>query len=130
MLIVFGSNTLCDDTASPKIAGVIEQLGGQAVVQIEDVYNSGLQVKRSQGNVGGQFVFTASCSYASYDAATTAWLTAYGLLDATDDVVVTPVHTSDVTMTMAGAILRQVQRVQWDGKWLAIRYTFEITSID
>ena len=124
--VVLGTTVLCDDAATPKVTGITEQLNGSASVQVEDIYASGNKLLRPQGNVAGQFVFTAGCSFASMAASATAWKTAYGLLNTQDTVVLTYGGT---TLTMANAVLKDVQRVLWDGLRLSIRYTFLITTI-
>lgn len=123
-------NTLADDTAAPKLAGVIEAIGAQDIVQIEPLYGGANPAKFPRGNVGGQFVFTSACSYASYNAAVDALKTAYGLLDDQGTLVFTPTGAGvPHTLTMANAILHSVQVVRWTGVRLELRYTFEITTI-
>ena len=129
MKVTFDSATLADDTASPRLAGIVERLGMSDVVQTEQLYAGANLAKFPRGNVGGQFVFTVGCSYASYDAAATAFKTALALLDAQATCVFTPTGSSTVDLTFANAILHDVTQVEWQGVWLKLRYTFEITTI-
>ncbi len=128
MKITFATTILADDTASPRIAAVIEQWGGQSVVQTEPLYGGPNLAKFPRGNVGGQFVFTAGCSYATRDLAAAAFATAWSRLNVQDTLAVKPSGGS-ATITMLNAILRDVQRVELEGVWLRIRYTFDITTV-
>jgi hypothetical protein len=128
MKITFATATLADDTASPRIAAVIEQWGGQSVVQTEPLYGGPNLAKFPRGNVGGQFVFTAGCSYATRDLAAAAFATAWSRLNTQGALALQPTGGS-ATVTMANAILRDVSRVEWAGVWLKLRYTFEITTV-
>ena len=128
MKIVFGSTTLVDDTASPRIAGVIERLGFRALVQTETLYGAANEIDFPRGNVGGELVFTAGCSFASYSAAADAFKAACGLVNGQGTVVVTPATGAD-TLTLANAVLDNVERADWQGIWLNLRYTFKITTI-
>ena len=127
MKITFGASTLADDTASPKVAALIEQWGGSSIVQTEPLYGAVNQVNFPRGNVRGPVVFTAGCSSADIPTAVSAFKTAYGLLNTQDTLTVLKGATT--LATMANAVLRDVTRVEWQGLWLRIRYTFEITTI-
>jgi hypothetical protein len=120
--------TLADHTASPPINALIEQWGGQSAVQTEKRYGQSAEVDFPRGNVGGEFVFTAGCSYSNYDGPIDAFVTAFGLLNGQGTLVVTPTP-GDTTATMAGAVLRDVHRVLLNGHRLELRYTFKITTI-
>ncbi len=120
------ANTLVDDAANPRVAGVIEALAGRAIVQAEPLYGAANNFTAARGNVSGQFVFTAACSFANYGDAAAAMKAAYNLLNATGSLVLSYGGT---TFTMANAILRDVTRVEWNGVHLKLRYTFDITTI-
>jgi hypothetical protein len=120
--------TLADHTASPPVNALIEQWGGQSVVQTEKRYGQTSEIDFPRGNVGGEFVFTAGCSYASYEGPIDAFVTAFGLLNGQGALVVTPTPGS-TTATMAGAVLRDVHRVLLNGYRVELRYTFKITTI-
>ena len=130
MKITFGSGptTLADIAATPKVTAVVESWGGQALVQSEPLYGGPNVVKFPRGNVGGQFIFTAGCSFADRDTAAAAFATAYALLNTQGSLTVKPTGGSP-TITMANAILHDLQRVEWEGVWLKLRYTFEITTV-
>jgi hypothetical protein len=120
--------TLADHTATPAINALIEQWGGQSVVQTEKRYGQAAEIDFPRGNVGGDFVFTAGCSYTNYDGPIDAFVTAFALLDAQGALVVTPTP-GVTTATMANAVLRDVHRVLLNGHRLELRYTFKITTI-
>ena len=120
--------TLADHTASPPINALIEQWGGQSVVQTEKRYGQSTEIDFPRGNVGGEFVFTAGCSYASYDGPIDAFVTAFGLLDSQGTLIVTPTP-GDTTATMADAVLRDVHRVLLNGYRVELRYSFKITTV-
>ena len=120
--------TLADIGAAPQIAAMIEDLGGDAVVQIEDLYAGPNKAKFPRGNVGGQFVFTAACSFATADLALAALLAAYALLNIQGALNLKPFPAS-TGVTFPNAILKSIRRVRLDGVILIVRYTFEITTI-
>ncbi len=118
--------TLVNDTASPKITGVIESIGGQDILQKEPLYGSASPALFARGNISGHFAFSAGCSFASYALAAAALKTAYALIDSQGSCVL---NYGGTTLTFPNAILQSVQRVEWQGVRLVLRYTFEITSI-
>jgi hypothetical protein len=120
--------TLADHTASPAINAVIEQWGGQCVVQTEKRYGQSAEIDFPRGNVGGDFVFTAGCSYDDYDDTLAAFVTAFGLLNLQGALVVTYIPGA-TTATMPNAVLRDVRRTVLNGLRLELRYTFKITTI-
>lgn len=124
--VTFATVVLADLAADPRITGIVESLGAQSVVEKVAAYNSGFEFKRPAGNVDGQFIFTAGCSYADAGDSADAFAAAYGLLNTQDDCVFIY---GGGTLTFADAILRAVQRVKWDGVYLQLRYTFEITTM-
>jgi len=121
--------TLADSSAAPLIAGVLEQFGGASLVQTEKRYGQSTEIDFPRGNIGGDFIFTAGCSYATLDAAAGAFAAAFALLNEQGSLAFTPNPAGSVTLTMANAILRDVHRVKWDGVRLELRYTFKITTI-
>jgi len=124
--VTLGATTLADDTATPRLAGVIEQLGGQAVVQVEPLYGQADMAVFPRGNISGRFVFRVFCSYASYATALTAWAAAYARLNTQDTLVLT--WFTGNTLTMLGAVCTNVERTKLDGVGLEVRYTFTITT--
>jgi acyl-coenzyme A thioesterase PaaI-like protein len=127
VVITFNGVTLADDTATPRISGVVESWGaGEALVQIEPLYNAANPFTAPRGNVHGQFIFTALCSYANYAAAATAWKTlrAQGGIQA--DLVV---NYGGTTFTFASAICRSVVPVEFQGVMLKLRYLFDVTTL-
>lgn len=133
MKIVFtptggSATTLADSSATPLIAAVIEQWGGQSTVQTEKRYGQATEIDFPRGNVGGDFIFTAGCSYDSYDDTLAAFVTAFGLLNSQGTLVVTYIPGS-TTATMENAVLRDIHRVILNGLRLELRYTFKITTI-
>lgn len=121
-----GTVTLCDDTAAPRIAGIIEQFGGKSAVQEVDLYLSADAYLAALGNVKGRFVFTADCSYATDTAAAAAWKAAYGLLNNQGTCVLTYGGT---TTTMANAVIDGVERTYWQGVQLIVRYSINIRTM-
>ncbi len=120
--------TLADHTASPPVNALIEQWGGQSVVQTEKRYGQAAEIDFPRGNVGGEFVFTAGCSFVDYDSPIDAFVTAFGLIDSQGTLVVTPTP-GTATATMTGAVLRDVHRVLLNGHRIELRYSFKITTI-
>lgn len=133
MKIVFtptggSATTLADSSATPLIAAVIEQWGGQSLVQSEKRYAQATEIDFPRGNVGGDFVFTAGCSYDDYDDTLAAFVNAFNLLNLQGALVVT-FFPGSATATMDNAVLRDVRRVVLNGLRLELRYTFKITTI-
>lgn len=124
--ITIGATVLCDDAASPKNRGVIEQFGAQSGVQEEDVYNSDFKFLAPLGNVAGEFVFSEFTSYATLADAAAAYAAATALLNIQDTVVL--IYGS-ATLTMANALLYKVERVEWGGVGLRLRYGIKYTTL-
>ena len=118
--------TLADISATPRVTALIESWSGQSIVQIEPLFRATNDVKFASGNAGGQIVFTAGCSYADVPTAVTAFVTAYGLLNSQGALKI--LNGATTLATMQNAILRDVARVEFNGKWLKLRYTFEFTT--
>lgn len=133
MKIVFtptggSATTLADSSATPLIAAVIEQWGGQSAVQTEKRYGQETEIDFPRGNIGGDFIFTAGCSYENYNDTLAALVTGFSLLNLQGALVVTYLPGS-TTATMPNAVLRDVHRVVLNGRRLELRYTFKITTI-
>ncbi len=126
MKVTFAGATLADHTATPRLFGVIESIGGQSVVQSENVYGGANPAKFPRGNISGQFIFTSEGSYASKALAAGAFRDSYNLLNTQGNC---QLDYGGTILTFANAILHQVQRVKWDGVRLILRYSFEITTI-
>jgi hypothetical protein len=119
--------TLGDDAS--RFAIVVEQLGGASIAQVESLAGGAHQALFARGNVGGEFVFRSSKSYASFHATFAQFLTEYGRLNQQGSIVLTE---GAVTLTFASAILRGVHRLfdaHHSGAHMGIRYTFAITTI-
>ena len=119
--------TLGDDAAT--FAVVVEQLGGSCVAQVESLAGGANLALFTRGNVGGEFVFRSSKTYADYQTTFTQFLAEYGRLNQQGTLVITE---GAVTLTFANVILRAVQRIfdaQHSGARMGVRYTFAITTI-
>jgi len=119
--------TLGDDAA--KFAIVVEQLGGSCITQLEPLAGSPNLALFTRGNVGGEFIFRSSKTYADYETTFTQFLAEYGRLNQQGALVMTE---GSVTLTFANAILRTVRRIfdaQHSGTHMGVRYTFAITTI-
>jgi hypothetical protein len=125
------SATLGDD--ANKFAVVVEQLGGQSLAQIEQLAGGANPALFPRGNVGGEFVFRSSQTYANYETTFAQFKTEYARLNRQGTLVVTiTTSTGTATLTLANAILKSVQRIfdaQSSGAHMAIRYSFAITTI-
>ena len=126
MKILFGSNTLADIAASPKLAAQVEHWPGTAQVQTWERYNAP-RGQRPVGNFGDQFAFKVFSSQDTYNHVIAAYTAALALVGTTADLVITPV-TGSTTITFAAAILRSAVPVI-AGKGIELRYTFEINSV-
>ncbi|HXS67950.1 MAG TPA: hypothetical protein VN761_03850 [Candidatus Polarisedimenticolia bacterium] len=119
--------TLGDDGS--KFAVVVEQLGGACVAQSETLAGGANLALFPRGNVGGEFVFRSSKTYASYHATFAQFQTEYGRLNQQGTLTLIE---GAVTLTFANAVLKAVQRIfdgQHSGSRMGIRYTFAITTI-
>jgi hypothetical protein len=119
--------TLGDDAA--KFAVVVEQLGGSCIAQVESLAGAANLALFTRGNVGGEFVFRSSKTYADYQTTFAQFLAEYGRLNQQGTLVITE---GSVTLTLTNVILRAVQRLfdaQHSGARMGIRYTFAITTI-
>jgi len=119
--------TLGDDAT--KFAVVVEQLGGACLAQVEALAGGANLALFTRGNVGGEFIFCSSKTYADYETTFTQFLTEYGRLNQQGTLALTE---GMVTLTFANVILRAVQRIfdaQHSGARMGIRYTFAITTI-
>jgi hypothetical protein len=119
--------TLGDDAA--KFAIVVEQLGGSCLAQVEALAGGANLALFTRGNVGGEFIFRSSKTYADYETTFTQFLAEYARLNQQGALVLTE---GAVTLTFANVILRRVQRIfdaQHSGARMGVRYTFAITTI-
>lgn len=128
MKLEFGATTLADHAATPPINLIIEQWGVKSVVDSVPLVGAGFRKNFPKGNVGGQFVCTTSCSYASRAAAIAAFVAAVALINAERDLKLYEPSTT-LAATMAKAILRDVAKVEWDGVYLKLRLSFDITTV-
>jgi hypothetical protein len=119
--------TLGDDAS--KFAIVVEQLAGVSIAQVEALAGGANPALFPQGNIGGEFIFRSSKSYATYHETFAQFQAEYGRLNQQGALVLTE---GDVTLTFANALLKAVQRIfdaQNSGARMGIRYTFSITTI-
>lgn len=119
--------TLGDDAS--KFAIVVEQFAGASIAQVEALAGGANQALFSRGNIGGEFVFRSSKTYASYHETFAQFQAEYGRLNQQGTLVLVE---GSVPLTFANAILRAVQRIfdaQNSGARMGIRYTFSITTI-
>jgi hypothetical protein len=121
------ATTLGDDAA--KFAVAVEQLGGACLAQVEALAGGANLALFTRGNVGGEFIFRSSKTYADYETTFTQFHTEYSRLNQQGALVLTE---GAVTLTFANVIARSVQRIfdaQHSGARMGIRYTFAITTI-
>lgn len=119
--------TLGDDGA--KFAVIIEQLGGSCIAQSEALSGGTNLALFARGNVGGEFVFRSSKTYANYHSTFTQFQTEYNRLNQQGTLVLTE---SGVSLTFSKAVLTAVRRIfdaQHSGSHMGIRYAFAITTI-
>jgi hypothetical protein len=119
--------TLGDDAS--KFAVTVEQLGGSCLTQVESLAGGANPALFPRGNIGGEFIFRSSKSYASYHATFTQFQAEYGRLNQQGTLALTE---GGVTLTFVNAVLKAVQRIfdaQNSGARMGIRYTFAITTI-
>lgn len=119
--------TLGDD--AEKFAVTVEQLGGASVAQVESLAGGANLALFPRGNIGGEFIFRSSKTYASYRDTFAQFLVEYGRLNRQGALVLTE---GDVTLTFANVILRAMHRIfdaRHSGARMGIRYTFAITTI-
>ncbi len=129
MVITFNNVTLADPGAAPPLYAILEDLGGEVLVQKEPLYNAPFPALFGRGNTSGQCVFSVGASYASISAAVIAFSTAYTLVGTQGTLVLVGQTGSAGQLTLANAVLRSVKRIAWQTLWLQLRYTFEITTI-
>lgn len=119
-----GSLVTLGDDASRHVVQ-IEGVGAACIEQVSQLVRGSNPLRFNRGNVAGEFSFSSSKSYASYDAAAGAWLTLHAALNATGSLVVT---FSSETWTFAGACLRSVQVVRTNGLHWTFRFSFGTTT--
>src|SRR6185312_4645206 len=93
--------TLGDDGS--KFAVVVEQLGGSCVAQSETLAGGANLALFPRGNVGGEFVFRSSKTYASYHATFAQFQTEYGRLNQQGTLTLIE---GAITLTFANAVLK------------------------
>jgi hypothetical protein len=119
--------TLGDDAS--KFAIVVEQLAGASITQIEPLAGGANPALFPQGNIGGEFIFRSSKTYATYHETFAQFQAEYSRLNQQGRLVL---NEGSVTLTFANAVLKAVQRIfdgQHSGARMGIRYTFSITTI-
>jgi hypothetical protein len=129
VVITFNNAKLADPGASPPLYAMLEELGGEAIIQKEPLYNTAFPALFPRGNVSGRCVFTVAGSYASISAAVIALSTACSLAGTQGTLAILGQTGGAGTLTMPGAVLRGAKRTKWQSLFLEIRYTFEITQI-
>jgi hypothetical protein len=129
VVITFNNTTLADPGAAPPRYAILEDLGGEALIQKEPLYNAPFPALFPRGNTNGQCVFTVAASYGSIAAAVIAFSTAYSLVGSQGTLTLLGQTGSAGMFTMPTAILRSAKRTKWQTLFLEIRYTFEITQI-
>src|SRR5882757_6085306 len=91
--------TLGDDAG--KFAVVVEHLGGSCLAQSEALAGGANPALFPRGNVGGEFIFRSSKTYAHYRDTFTQFQTEYSRLNQQGTLVLTE---GAVTLTFANAI--------------------------
>lgn len=115
--------TLGNDASKHVI--LIEGLTAACAEQVAPLVRGTNPLRFNRGNVAGEFSFSSSKSYASYDAAAGAWLTYHASLNALGSLVVT---FSTETWTFADACLRSVSLVRINGAFWTFRFNFGVTT--
>ena len=128
MKITFNSIVLADIAATPRVFSTVERLGNRGAIQDDLLFEDDFLTSIPRGNVAGQFVCVTTCSYASVNAAITAWKAAYDLILTKASLVWLPRPAGNY-LTFANAILESVEDVEWQGVHLKIRYTFKVTTM-
>jgi hypothetical protein len=116
--------TLGDDAARHTIE--LEQLGGEALEQVEALLRGANPARFARGNVAGDCVFSAGKSHATRAAAIAFFLAEYARLNTQGSLVITE---GSATLTLANAICRGVMVARINGLRWTLRYTFGITTI-
>lgn len=117
--------TLGDDSVKHTI--VLEQIGGQSVDQVEQLFGAVAAAQFPRGNVAGELAFVAAKSHADYATALTFFQAEYARLNGQGSLVLTQ---GSATLTFAGAVLRGVERLPaQEGLRWHVRYRFGITTI-
>lgn len=120
--------TLGDDApaAGARTATKLEELGGEALEQLDPLAFADFVSRLMRGNVQGDCVFTARKSHADVDTAAAYFKAEYSRQGQKGSLVLTFGAT---TMTMANATCRAVRVVLPDGVHWILRYKFGITTI-
>ena len=113
--------TLVDDAS--RLFGQVYALGGQAREQVTPLFRGANPARFMRGNVQGQCVFSAWRSFESVAAAAAHLYAQYGLLNLQGLLALTFDGTA---LNMPGATLRVVEREEWNGRFLRVRYEFGI----
>lgn len=122
--IAFGATTLADLSAGDHF--LIEDMSLRAVEQVDELAFADYASRIMRGNKIGVFAFVVSRSFATGAASATAYKAAEAMVGTSGTLVAT---VGAVSMTMAGANLKEVERVKWDGVRLAIRYRFSRSTM-
>ncbi len=122
------AHTICDLSAVPKISATVEDWGGDSIVDTRPLSGSATKGQYAKGNIDGQFVISTRCSYGTVSASHAAFAAAWGLMQLTGTLVITPPDGA-ATLTMLNAICKSVKRTYWRGCDLGLRYVFTITTL-
>jgi hypothetical protein len=123
--ITFGADTLGDDANGKTVA--FGNIGAECVVQQEALAGGANPFLAPRGNVGGEFSFLVTTSYATLDLMIAALKTELARVNTQASLVLTRGVT---TMTMANAICRAAARHSAsEGVKLVIAYTFQHKGI-
>lgn len=123
------ATTLANDTVRPPYPATIEQLGGQSLVQLENLAGGANPALFPRGNVSGDFVFRSRQSYADLGTTWTVFQSMFALLNSQGTIVLMQ---DAATLMFSNAILKGVNRIfgsDTGGVHMEIRYTFAITTI-
>lgn len=134
------SAVLADDLGQlgNRITAVIEDLGGDAIVEAVPMADASFQLILPHLNVLGAFTFTATQSFATRELANAWFLAQYALLG-WQDLLSVILNSSGGSSSGAAlqffaqnAVLKTVRRVPQpasDGVKLTVRYVFAITQL-
>lgn len=120
--VVLGDDA--DRTTKGTIA--IEDLGGEAIVQIEPLAFGANPFQETRNNVAGQFVFTVTRTFASQDLANAYLAAEYARIGEQGNLVWSR---AAKLFTFTNAVLRAVRPAQIQGVKVIMRYTFNITTL-
>jgi hypothetical protein len=126
--IVLGATTLADITATPRSFATFAAMGLEGDIQEEKLYEAAAEWIKPRGNVNGLVTFSVACSYATVDAAIDALKAHLALVNTQASLVITP-RPGGHSLTFAGAIVKSVEREEWGGVRIKVRFNVRVTTL-